>query len=89
MGQSEGMTGVCGVHVPHLHRVCGDWDPLGPATEEHYRPAYRPAHGMFFLLFLYPISHQLLIMPSPVVIRVSRVSLTFPGGPISLGKGVL
>lgn len=42
------------------------------------RPAYRPVHGMFFLLFLNPISHQLLIIPSPVVVRVSRVGLTFP-----------
>lgn len=60
--------------------VCGDWDPLGPA--EHCTPSIPPSisprHGMFFLLFLNPVSHRLLIIPSPVVVRVSRVGLTFP-----------
>lgn len=35
-------------------------------------PAHGPAHGMFFLLFLNLVSHRLLTIPSPVVIKVSR-----------------
>ena len=52
-------------------------------------PVHHPAHGMFFLLFLNPVSHWLLIIPSPVVIRVSRESVSSsPRRTISPGKRV-